>query len=91
MTSEIDRDTWVEFFKRGFKRGASERKKRPENRHEELGSDKAAESESEIAALDAGYELGKQKAHPGASIDIEEQANTAYDRSEYSAGLDRWS
>jgi len=91
MASEIDRDTWVEFFKRGFKRGAAERKKRPENRHDELGADSEAESEGELAALDAGYELGKQNAYPGANIDIEEQANTAYDRSEYSAGLEKWS
>lgn len=87
----IKRDRWVELFKRGFKRGASERKKLPENRHDEIGSDDEAETEAELSALEAGYELGKEKAVPGANIDIEEKANAAYDRSEYSAGLDRWS
>lgn len=89
--SEIDRERWVQVFKRGFKRGAAQRKKLPENRHEEIVSGDEAESDAEVAALQAGYELGKKKAHPGAEINVEEEANTAYDRSEYSAGLDRWS
>lgn len=89
--AEITRERWIECFETGFKRGAAERKKRPENRHDEITQDDEVEGEAELAALEAGYELGKENAVPGASIDIEKKANAAYDRSEHSAGLDRWS
>lgn len=91
--SEIDRKTWVKLFRQGFKRGAAERKKSPKNRRNGLSKnvDEAVETDADLAAFSAGYEEGKKNAFPGADIDIEEKANTTYDRSEYSAGLDRWS
>lgn len=88
--SEISRDEWVEWFKTGFKRGASERKKQPENRYDELSDNPKAESDAELDALNAGFELGEKKAYPGADIDVEQKANTAYDRSDHSKGLSHW-
>jgi len=89
--SEINRDTWVELYRRGFERGATGRDMKPEFVYEEMEPDNVAESDGELAALKAGYKEGQKNRTPGSSVDIEEQANSAYDRSEYSAGLDRWS
>jgi len=91
--SKIDRKQWVQMFKRGFKRGAAERKKTPENRRDKLSKeiDNSVDTDADLAAFSAGYEEGKSNAFPGADINIEDRANTAYDRSEYSAGLDEWS
>lgn len=89
--AKIDRTTWIKLFERGFERGATGQEMQPEFPHEKMGPEDVAESEAELAALEAGYEEGGKNRVPGASVNIEEMANTAYDRSEYSAGLDRWS
>lgn len=89
--SDIDRERWIEVFIRGCRHGAGERKKRPDKRQDTVVSGDEIESDAENAAYQAGYEFGKQKLFPGADIDIEEEANTAYDQSEYSPGLERWS
>lgn len=88
--TDISQERWVELFERGFKAGARERKKRPEKRREELDRDidDAVKTEADLDAFSAGYEEGKSGARPGADIVIEEYARVAYDRSEYSTGLD---
>lgn len=92
MPKNIQRDDWVETFTEGFGIGARERKRQPDDRRQDVTDviDASEYTDPELDALQAGYDVGRKEAFPGADIDTEQRANTAYDRSEYSAGLDQW-
>ena len=92
-TDEIGRKQWVDLYERGFKLGTQERSLDPSNRRDSVAPRLDADhgySESEIEALQAGYELGRDEAFPGADIDVDQRANSAFDRSSHAADLSQW-
>lgn len=96
QTDSISRSDWVETYREGFRLGRSERKRTPEKRRSDVADvveDRRGYgpySDAELDALQAGYELGRDKAYPGADIDVKGEANTAYDKSGHSPGLSQW-
>ena len=89
----MNRDNYVEHYKKGFELGCKERHKQPEDRRQNL-IDLVVSGEylhDELQAMQSGYELGLKGGYPGADIDVEKKANSSYDRSEHSSGIDEWS
>lgn len=92
----ISRSDWVETYREGFKFGRSERKRREEKRRSDVADvvdDRRGYgpySDPEMDALQAGFDLGRKKAFPGADIDVKGEANTAYDKSGHAPGLSQW-
>jgi len=93
-TADITRKEWVDLYNQGFKYGQQERKKKPKNRQKNVETrleDIDNYQPPDLEALQQGYDLGRTKGVPGAKIDVDEKANTAFDRSDYGADLSRWS
>jgi len=92
-SGKIGRKKWVGLYERGFKLGTRERSLQPSNRRDSVEPRLNAEhgySEDEIDALQAGYELGCKGSFPGSDIDVQQKANTAFDRSGHATGLSQW-
>lgn len=88
MSSDISRSEWVDKYTEGYKLGARERKKHTNDRRPDVEDAVDQDlSDAEIEAMQAGFEHGKRNALPGADVEIEQEANKKYDKSEYSAGL----
>jgi|AntDeeMetagen134_2_1112570.scaffolds.fasta_scaffold08551_3 hypothetical protein len=91
--NDINRKQWVELYERGFELGTRERSLDPAKRRDRVEPRLDADhghSDVEIEALQAGYELGRDEGFPGAEIDVDKRANSAFDRSGYAADLSDW-
>lgn len=88
--SNVTRDQWIESFGEGFKSGVSGRSRPPADKRDVPDSHPNSEHDC-LEAAQAGYDFAEAKdPYPGQEIDIEKEANAAFDRSDHSAGLSDW-
>ena len=88
---DIDRSEWVDLFEQGYKLGARERSRRPENRRDDVSEIvRETGTQAELEALQSGFDKGRKNAVPGAGPNIEEKANAAFDESGHAPSLSDW-